>query len=285
MTRIVARTDLPDNGGMPDIVLIRHGETEWSASGQHTSRTDIALTARGEEQAGRVGAPLAGWRFVAVWSSPRRRARRTAELAGLAVTAVEDDLAEWDYGEYEGITTAQIRQARPDWHSERAGTRRRDRGPGRVAARPCGRPPPGGRRQGSGVRAGHSLRVLRHAGWSRSPTAGTCGSTRHRLGPRLRARDAGGPALELWTARPSPRRWTHAVPGRVPALPARGQYGTAGGPARARLDGTLLRPDARRTTSSSRPWPPASRTVADEPRLTVSDFAVGSGAAAGDPDL
>jgi broad specificity phosphatase PhoE len=101
------------------IVLIRHGQTEWSASGQHTSYTDIDLTPHGEQQALGLAALLAGRTFAAVWCSPRLRARRTAALAGLAPSAervaVDEDLAEWAYGTYEGLTTAQIRAERPDW--------------------------------------------------------------------------------------------------------------------------------------------------------------------------
>jgi broad specificity phosphatase PhoE len=100
---------------MGDIVLVRHGETEWSAAGRHTSTTDLELTPAGEDQARVIGERLAGRAFAAVLSSPRRRALVTAELAGLAVTAIDDDLVEWDYGEYEGVTTAQIRAERPDW--------------------------------------------------------------------------------------------------------------------------------------------------------------------------
>ena len=104
---------------MGEIVLIRHGETEWSASGQHTSYTDIDLTPNGEEQARGLAALLAGRTFAAVWCSPRLRARRTAALAGLAPSAeratVDEDLAEWGYGTYEGLTTAQIKAERPDW--------------------------------------------------------------------------------------------------------------------------------------------------------------------------
>jgi broad specificity phosphatase PhoE len=103
------------------VVLIRHGQTEWSANGRHTSRTDLPLTAEGERQARDLGKTLAGWSFVAVFSSPKRRARRTAELAGLTVTAVDEDLVEWDYGAYEGVTTAEIRASRPDWDLWRDG--------------------------------------------------------------------------------------------------------------------------------------------------------------------
>jgi probable phosphoglycerate mutase len=88
---------------------LRHGETEWSRSGQHTGRTDLPLTPHGEERARAVAALLEDFRFSLVLSSPLQRARRTAELAGLD-PGIEENLLEWDYGAYEGITTAQIRQ-------------------------------------------------------------------------------------------------------------------------------------------------------------------------------
>jgi probable phosphoglycerate mutase len=100
---------------MGQIVLVRHGETEWSRAHRHTSYTDLPLTPDGEWQAEALAPALAGRSSQAVLSSPRRRALRTAELAGLAVTAVDDGLVEWDYGEYEGLTTAEIRRTRPDW--------------------------------------------------------------------------------------------------------------------------------------------------------------------------
>jgi broad specificity phosphatase PhoE len=100
---------------MGEIVLVRHGQTEWSAAGRHTSYTDLELTAEGERQAREAGKRLAGRRFAAVFSSPRKRALRTAELAGLKVTEVTEDLAEWNYGEYEGLTTATIHETRPTW--------------------------------------------------------------------------------------------------------------------------------------------------------------------------
>jgi probable phosphoglycerate mutase len=100
---------------MAEIVLIRHGQTEWSANGRHTSYTDLDLTETGVEQAREVGKRLGGRAFAAVLSSPRKRALRTAELAGLTVTGTTEDLAEWNYGEYEGITTAEIRKTRPGW--------------------------------------------------------------------------------------------------------------------------------------------------------------------------
>ncbi|WP_200215746.1 histidine phosphatase family protein [Micromonospora coerulea] len=101
---------------MGEILLIRHGETTWTASHRHTSYTDLPLTPDGERQARALGVMLAGRRFVRVLSSPRQRATRTAHLAGLDVDAAEPDLAEWNYGEYEGRTTADIQEDRPDWN-------------------------------------------------------------------------------------------------------------------------------------------------------------------------
>jgi probable phosphoglycerate mutase len=101
---------------LPQIWLVRHGETAWSLAGQHTGRTDIPLTARGEQDAAALQPRLAGHSFVKVLSSPLIRARRTCELAGFGDVAVNDpNLLEWDYGEYEGRRTAEIRSERPDW--------------------------------------------------------------------------------------------------------------------------------------------------------------------------
>ncbi|NHN54725.1 histidine phosphatase family protein [Calidifontibacter sp. DB0510] len=99
------------------LVLIRHGETEWSKSGRHTGLTDLPLLPVGEDGARRAGDLLTGMSFVAVFSSPLIRARRTAELAGLTGIQLDDDLLEWDYGGYEGLTTPQIREQTgdPDW--------------------------------------------------------------------------------------------------------------------------------------------------------------------------
>lgn len=106
---------------MAQIVVIRHAQTAWSASGQHTSTTDLPLTDDGERQAAALRPVLAGHPFAAVLCSPRLRARRTAELAGLTVTAVDDDLAEWVYGDYEGLTSAQIHERDPGWDLWRDG--------------------------------------------------------------------------------------------------------------------------------------------------------------------
>ena len=102
---------------LPRIYLIRHGETAWSLSGQHTGRTDVPLTEHGEEDARKLSGRLSGVSFSNVFSSPSLRARRTGELAGLsAAVKIEADAVEWDYGDYEGQRPADIRQQRPDWN-------------------------------------------------------------------------------------------------------------------------------------------------------------------------
>lgn len=107
---------------LPLIYLARHGETEWSVSGQHTGRTDLPLTPRGERNAARLGERLKGLRFAAVFTSPLQRARRTCELAGFgAMSQVDRDLVEWDYGSYEGLRTAEIHQKNPTWSVFRDG--------------------------------------------------------------------------------------------------------------------------------------------------------------------
>jgi broad specificity phosphatase PhoE len=98
-----------------ELWIIRHGETEWSSAGRHTSHTELPLTESGEQAARSLAPALATTSFDLVLTSPRERARRTAELAGFPAAEVDPDLVEWDYGEYEGITTAQIRQNDPGW--------------------------------------------------------------------------------------------------------------------------------------------------------------------------
>ena len=124
-------------GAMGDLILLRHGQTEWSAAGRHTGRTDVPLTAKGAADAAALAPALAGRvaageRIAAVFTSPAQRAVRTAELAGLGEPGApgsaggpapkqDPDLWEWDYGGYEGITTAEIKQQRPGWSLWRDG--------------------------------------------------------------------------------------------------------------------------------------------------------------------
>ncbi|MEJ7635784.1 histidine phosphatase family protein [Aeromicrobium sp.] len=95
--------------------LVRHGQTEWSANGRHTSTTDLPLTEVGEAAARTLVGPLSDVDFVQVLTSPRRRAVHTAELAGFAHAELDEDLAEWAYGDYEGLTTPEIRETVPGW--------------------------------------------------------------------------------------------------------------------------------------------------------------------------
>ena len=105
-----------------ELLLARHGETEWSASGRHTSRTDLPLTADGRRLAQRLAPRLGERRFALVLTSPLRRAVETCKLAGLEEQAqVQEDLREWDYGDYEGLTTAEIHRQRPGWSLWRDG--------------------------------------------------------------------------------------------------------------------------------------------------------------------
>jgi broad specificity phosphatase PhoE len=110
------------SSALPEIYLVRHGETEWSLSGRHTGRSDIPLTPAGEDAARKVGERLAGLSFSAVWSSPSQRASRTCELAGFGgQRVIKDDLAEWNYGAYEGVKTRDIQAERPGWQLFRDG--------------------------------------------------------------------------------------------------------------------------------------------------------------------
>ncbi|MFF8970797.1 histidine phosphatase family protein [Streptomyces sp. NPDC014995] len=100
---------------MGDLLLVRHGETRWSLSGQHTGFTDLPLTEHGEEQAKSLAPLLSGRAFSLALTSPLHRAVRTADLAGITGAVPEPDLHEWDYGAYEGVTTAEIHRTRPTW--------------------------------------------------------------------------------------------------------------------------------------------------------------------------
>jgi broad specificity phosphatase PhoE len=107
---------------LPVIYVARHGETAWSLSGQHTGVTDLPLTENGERKAQWLGPRLKGITFAKVFTSPLQRARRTCEIAGFGVQAeIDKDLVEWNYGEYEGLRTAEIKRQRPDWNLFRDG--------------------------------------------------------------------------------------------------------------------------------------------------------------------
>jgi broad specificity phosphatase PhoE len=110
------------NKTLPLAYLARHGETAWTVTGQHTGRTDLPLTERGEDNARLLGERLGGLTFAKVFTSPLQRARRTCELAGFgSVAEIDSDLFEWDYGEYEGRLTVDILKERPDWQLFRDG--------------------------------------------------------------------------------------------------------------------------------------------------------------------
>jgi probable phosphoglycerate mutase len=118
-----------------ECVLVRHAETEWSRDGRHTGRTDLPLTAEGRARAGALASALVNWQFALVLCSPAQRARETCELCGLGAQAqLRDDLWEWDYGDYEGLTTAQIHELRPGWSLWRDGCPGGE-SPGQVGAR------------------------------------------------------------------------------------------------------------------------------------------------------
>ena len=106
---------------MSELILIRHGETAWSRTGQHAGRTDLPMTEAGQDAARALAPRLAGRRFAAVYSSPLRRAVQTAELAGLSGAEPDADLIEWDYGRFEGLTAEQILELKPGWELWRDG--------------------------------------------------------------------------------------------------------------------------------------------------------------------
>ena len=127
----VMPASVPDNA---ELWLLRHGETEWSRTGRHTGRTDLPLTPHGEDAARELSAVFAQLHPALVLVSPRSRARQTAQLAGLRADDVEPDLAEWDYGDYEGRTSQEIAAERPGWVLWRDGAPNGE-SPAQVAAR------------------------------------------------------------------------------------------------------------------------------------------------------
>jgi broad specificity phosphatase PhoE len=160
-----------------DVVLIRHGETDWSRSGRHTGRTDIPLTDAGRAEASSLGERLRGRTFGLTLTSPLSRATETASLAGLD-PEIEPDLVEWDYGEYEGSTTAQIREKRPGWLLWRDGCPRGEdavavgRRADRVIDRVLHASEDRGRRDVALVAHGHVLRSLAARWCELGPEAG-----------------------------------------------------------------------------------------------------------------
>ncbi|HEY3761842.1 MAG TPA: histidine phosphatase family protein [Verrucomicrobiae bacterium] len=123
------------NSLLPSIYLARHGETAWSKSGQHTGRTDLPLTENGEHAARLLGQRLSGMKFAKVFTSPLQRAKLTCGLAGFGAVAEADaNLMEWDYGQYESLTSQQIRATRPDWALFRDGCPEGE-SPAQIAAR------------------------------------------------------------------------------------------------------------------------------------------------------
>ncbi|MGK5681813.1 histidine phosphatase family protein [Actinoplanes sp. URMC 104] len=187
---------------MGEIVLIRHGQTEWSATGRHTSYTDLDLTEEGERQAQAVAARVKDRSFAAVISSPRRRALRTAELAELTVTETTEDLAEWNYGKYEGITTPEIHETDPGWWLFRDGAPGGE-SPAQIAERidrVLARVRPlldGG--DVALIGHGHALRVV-GARWIELPAEG---GGRLKLGTAtlsILGHDHGRPAIDCWNA-------------------------------------------------------------------------------------
>jgi broad specificity phosphatase PhoE len=200
---------------MGDLILVRHGETEWSAARRHTSYTDLPLTARGEQQARALRPLLAERRIALALVSPMGRAVHTAKLAGLDRVSIEAGMHEWDYGGYEGVTTAEIRRTRPDWNLWTDGVApgasgHPGEGPGEVGARadrvldriePHLRVPDGG--DVVLVAHAHFLRVLTARYLRLSPSAGALfhldTGTLSTLGT-----EHGRPVITAWNRFPEP---------------------------------------------------------------------------------
>jgi broad specificity phosphatase PhoE len=204
--------------GLPVVYLARHGETAWTISRQHTGLTDLPLTAQGEAEALRLGERLDGLTFAAVFTSPLQRAVRTCELAGFGKGAgVDPDLREWNYGAYEGRTSAEIHAERPDWQLFRDGCPEGE-SPDQIGAR-ADRVVRRVRAIGEDVllfSSGHFLRVFAARWLGLEPGAGRC----FLLGTAgLSAvgyeHDRSDPVIRLWNEMPHEgRRGPASVPGR-----------------------------------------------------------------------
>ena len=181
---------------LPEVYLARHGETAWSLSGRHTGRTDIPLTERGECNARRLRARLEGITFTEVLVSPLQRARRTCELAGFAAVAkVTPDLIEWDYGDYDGRLTSDVRRERPGWYLFRDGCPGGESlADGGCPCRPRDRPSTGGWRSRPPLRSRPVLPSPRRA--LDGPDHGG------REAPRTQYRIAEHPGLRAYPGRP-----------------------------------------------------------------------------------
>ena len=200
---------------LPVVYLARHGETAWTLSGQHTGVTDLPLTAQGEVEARQLGERLAGLTFASVLTSPLQRAVRTCELAGFgAVARVEPDLREWNYGTYEGLTSVEIHNERPDWQLFRDGCPGGE-SPDQVGDR-ADRVARRVRETGGDVllvSSGHFLRVFAARWLELEPGAGRC----FLLGTASLSavgyeHDRSEPAIRLWNEIPHPG---HIVPAPI----------------------------------------------------------------------
>jgi len=202
--------------GVPEraqLWLVRHGQTEWSRDGKHTGRTDVPLTEIGEREAAALRPELAELSPALVLTSPRQRAMRTAELAGLCVDSVDPDLAEWDYGDYEGLTTDEIRKSDPGWTVFSAPSpggetavqvrERADRVLCRASA---------ALRKGTVVLVahGHISRVL-GARWIGLPVRAGANLLLSEAAPCILSTYQGEPVIDQWN-RPNPARATSTAP-------------------------------------------------------------------------
>ena len=187
-----------------EVWIIRHGETEWSKSGRHTGTTELQLTPKGERDALTLAPALAGVHFDLILCSPRQRARRTAELSGIRHVEIDDRVAEWDYGDYEGRTRIQIQEERPGWSVWADGCPGGE-SPDQVATRVDGVIERILAIEGRALlfAHGHILRALA-ARWLTQPVA--LGAHLELVTGRVSVlgHDRGTPTLELWNA-PSPR--------------------------------------------------------------------------------